>query len=195
MFKDLLNETKGFKYQITVKVLFEKYKENGDIQFAPVYFNSTTKTDINFKYDLDKSFQETLCRIDNWINERPGWVVESIDAKYINISIYSPLPASSYIKLPVELKNSMKGLINFKNNNNKYFLWYHVGHLNPLKTHSKRITKTDKNMVNDLDYEGIEFPVSKKDCSKIEQKNNICINFFCYENNLVYPVYISDQKF
>ena len=49
-------------------------------------------------------------------------------------------------------------------------------------------------MVNDLDYEGIEFPASKKDYSKIEQKNNICINGFCYRNNLVHPVYISDKK-
>ena len=50
-------------------------------------------------------------------------------------------------------------------------------------------------MVNDLDYEGIEFPVSKKDFGKIEKKNNICINMFCYENNLVYPIHISDEKF
>ena len=50
-------------------------------------------------------------------------------------------------------------------------------------------------MVNDLDYEGIEFRVSIKDYSKIEKKNNICINVFCCENDLVYPVYISDQKF
>ena len=35
-------------------------------------------------------------------------------------------------------------------------------------------------MVNDLDYEGIEFPVSKKDYFKIKQKN-ICFNAFCYE--------------
>ena len=26
---------------------------------------------------------------------------------------------------------------------------------------------------------------------KIEKKNNICINVFCYENNLAYPVDIS----
>ena len=26
-------------------------------------------------------------------------------------------------------------------------------------------------------------------------KNDICINVFCYENNLVYPVYVSNQKF
>ena len=49
-------------------------------------------------------------------------------------------------------------------------------------------------MVNDLDYEGIKFPVSKKDYSRIEQKNNICINVFCYENGLTYPVYGSNEN-
>ena len=44
-------------------------------------------------------------------------------------------------------------------------------------------------MVNDLDYVDINFPVSKKDYSKIEKKNNICINVFCYENDLIDPVY------
>ena len=48
LFSDLLNETKGFKYQITVKVLLKKYKHNGEIEFAPVYFNSFTKTVRNF---------------------------------------------------------------------------------------------------------------------------------------------------
>ena len=42
-------------------------------------------------------------------------------------------------------------------------------------------------MVNGLDYEGIKFPFSKKDYSKIEQKHNIRVNVFCYENNSTYP--------
>ena len=50
-------------------------------------------------------------------------------------------------------------------------------------------------MVNDLNYEGIELPVSRKDFSKIEKKNNIYINVFCYENNSVYHVYVSNKKF
>ena len=41
LFSDLLNETKGFKYQITLKVMLKKYKPNGEIEFRPVYFNST----------------------------------------------------------------------------------------------------------------------------------------------------------
>ena len=49
-------------------------------------------------------------------------------------------------------------------------------------------------MVNDLHYDGIEFPVRGKDFSKIETKTNICINAFFYENKLTFPIYISDQK-
>ena len=55
-FKDLLNEMKGFKYQITVKLLLIKYKGNGDIQFAPVYFNFETKEVINSEYNAENTF-------------------------------------------------------------------------------------------------------------------------------------------
>ena len=67
----------------------------------------------------------------------------------------------------------MKGLI--KNNNNKCFLWCHIRHLNLLKIHPERTTKADKNMVNDLDYEGIKFPVSKKHFGKIKTKILACV--------------------
>ena len=62
-FNDLLNETKGFKYQITVKVLLKKYKPNEEIEFTPVYFNSSTKTIINNRFKLEHAFQEILYRI------------------------------------------------------------------------------------------------------------------------------------
>ena len=106
MFKDLLNGTKGFKYQITLAVLLSK--KNGDTEYSPVYFNSATKIVINSgKYMLGKSFQEVLYRIDNWINEGSGWKIESINCEYVNISIYSPLMGSKYIELPDKLKNPM----------------------------------------------------------------------------------------
>ena len=113
---------KRFKYQISVAILLSKHQINRDIEYAPVYFNSATKTVINSdKYDLDKSFQEILCRIENWINEGSGWIIESINGEYVNISMYSPLIGSTYIELPEKLKNSGKGLINIKNNDNKCF--------------------------------------------------------------------------
>ena len=50
-------------------------------------------------------------------------------------------------------------------------------------------------MITNIDYEGIKFPVLKKSYCIIERQNNICINVFCYENILTYPVHLSDQKF
>ena len=60
LFSDLLNETKGFNYEITLKVILEIYKPNGEIEFRPVYLNSTTKTMINHKCSLENAFQEIL---------------------------------------------------------------------------------------------------------------------------------------
>ena len=54
LFKDLLNETNGFMYQITLKVKFRKYEAEGMIEFSPVCFNSTTKIVMNHKLDLDR---------------------------------------------------------------------------------------------------------------------------------------------
>ena len=108
LFSNLINEMKGFKYQITVKVLLKKYKPNREIEFAPVYFNSSTKLVINHRYELNKSFQEILYRIDTWINEGSGWILESVESQYINISTYKPLVGNSYIDLPIELRSPRK---------------------------------------------------------------------------------------
>ena len=168
LFTNLLNETKGFKYQITVKVLLKKYKPEKEIEFTPIYSNSLTKTIINNMFRLENAFQEILYKIDAWINEGSGWIIESIESQYINISTYKPLPGSSYIDLSTELRSPRKGLINIKNNDQKYFLWCHVRHINPLKKHPGRITKIDKRLASNLNYHGIEFPVTEKDFKKIE---------------------------
>ena len=75
LFSDLLKETKGFKYQITVKVLLRKYKLDGEIEFRLVYFNSLTKTVTKHKFKLGGSFQEILYMIDKWINEWSCWMI------------------------------------------------------------------------------------------------------------------------
>ena len=69
-----------------------------------------------------------------------------------------------------------------------------VRDLNLIDKNPQRIKK-DKELVSKRNYEGINFPISKKDYCKTEVQNKICINVFCYENKLVYSFYLSDQKF
>ena len=102
--------------------MLRKENKNANIEYLSVYFNSPTKTVINSEYCLNKSFQEILYRIDGWINEGSGWIIESINGEYVNISMYRPLVESTFVELPDKLKNSKKGLFNIKSNNNKCFL-------------------------------------------------------------------------
>ena len=100
-----------------------------------------------------------MYKIDNWINKRAGWIVGLIESQYIKISTYRPLLGSSYVILPVESTIPKNGLINNKNNDQKCFLRCHVRHINPVKIHTERITREDDKLVNNLNYDGIEFPV------------------------------------
>ena len=53
----MLDEIISLKYQITVKVLLSKQKENGSTEIAPVCVKSATNLVIILKHDLDTSFQ------------------------------------------------------------------------------------------------------------------------------------------
>lgn len=48
-------------------------------------------------------------------------------------------------------------------------------------------------MVEELIYQGIEFPVSTKDYTKIEVQHSINVNVFAYEDKQFYPIFISRQ--
>ena len=193
----LLNEMKGLKYVETLKVTFSKMSD-GEIVIKTAYFNSKVQTIINhteINEALQMSKQNILNLISQWISEGSGWTIKSVDSHYLNIVKYKPLKGSSYIQLPYELRNSAKALINMKNEDNECFRWCHIRHLNPQDKDPQRIKKSDKLYVKNLDYSGIQFPVSKKQYHRIEKQNKININVFCYENKEPYPIFLSEEKY
>ena len=96
--------------------------------------------------------------------------------------------------LTVELKSPRKGLINIKTKTKKNVFYGVILDILILqKNIQKELKKNDKRIAEKLDYNKIEFPIQEKDFTKIEVKNNICI-VFGYENGLMFPIYVSDQK-
>ena len=55
--------------------------------------------------------------------------------------------------------------------------------------------KEDKRLIGELNYEGIEFPVSQKQYNKIETQNSIRINVFGYEKEQPFFIHIFKEKF
>ena len=158
--------------------------EKNDLKTRP-YSIDMEKKDLNkltegqlIKLLLKKvSNQEILNVIDKWVSEGSRWVIDRIDSHYLNVTLYKPLNGSSYIELPTELRNPKKGLINIKNKDVECFRWCHIRHLNPQEKDPQRIKKEDKEMINEMNYEGIEFPISQNTITK--SKNRTASESMC----------------
>ena len=194
--KKSLSAMKGLKFIESLKITLWKPQDDGWI-YKTAYFNSKPQTIINdnsINEALQLTKQQILNFIAIWISEGSGWTIESVNGHYLNIVQYQPMKGSSYIQLPQELRNSAKGLINLKNNDNECFRWCHIRHSNPQDKYPQRIKKVDKEYIDKLNYIGIEFPVTIKQLNKIEKQNEININVFGYEEKQPYPIYISKEK-
>ena len=186
LFDELLRDKKGFKYVLSTKIILKKRTNDNGRSYSTVYFNSLVKTVINQRYHLNESFEEILNLLDAWINESSAWTIDQIDRLYINTPNYEPLLGSSYISLPENLRNSMKGLINLKNEDRKCFIWCHVRLINPTNSHPERVNKQDKKIAANLNYSDIVFPLGFNDYELIENRFEMNVNVFGYENK-VYP--------
>ena len=194
----ILKSMKGAKFVETLRVTFEKQTGREERIIKTAYFNSQPQTITNntqIEPALSLSKQVILNKIAVWISEGSGWTIQSVENHYINVVKYEPMKGSSYIKLPTELRNSAKGLINMKNEDNECFRWCHIRHLNPQDKYPQRIKKSDKAFIENLNYSGIEFPVTTKQYNKIEKQNEININVFGYEEKQKYPIYVSKEKY
>ena len=192
-----MSSTKGLKFIESLKVTFETPAGNDQVVIKTAYFNSQAQTIINqteIPEALKLSKQQILNKVAQWISEGSGWMIRLVDNRYLNVVKYQPIKRSSYIKLPNELQNSAKGLINIKNEDNECFRWCHIRYLNPQDRDPQRIKNSDRAFIQNPDHEGITFPVTIKQINKIERQNKIRINVFGYEEKQPFPIFVSKEK-
>ena len=69
----------------------------------------------------------------------------------------------------------------------KIFLWCQVRYINPVKIDLERITQEDKELLNKLDYDGIEFSVRQKDF-RLKQKTTFALMCFVMKTNWFFQI-------
>ena len=102
-----LKDKKGFKFIETLEVTFEKdtidSKTGKRVSiYKTAFFNGKAKTITkasDIEHELSMSRQEILNVIDKWVSDGSGWVINRIDSHYINVTTYTPLHGSSYIRI------------------------------------------------------------------------------------------------
>ena len=78
------------------------------------YIRSDAMTVTNQKSNLNAAYKTLKILWDIWDGPGSGWRIDKIQDISINVSNYEALVGRSYIPLPTELNNSMKGLIILK---------------------------------------------------------------------------------
>jgi len=113
----------------------------------------------------------------------------------LGVVSYIPLKGASYIPLPKRIKDK-KAVLNIQNKDQKCFLWSILAAKHPIdrKEHPHRVTHYT-NYEDELNMEGIDYPVRIPQIKKIEKQNeNISINVFGFDQNELFPVYITKFK-
>ena len=112
--------------------LFDKnglagYKED------EAYFR-TEKKRVLKSTNVEKLVKDNIKKInldiEKYQNNGSGWYFKNIKELQINVVEYFPQKGSSYIDLPVWIKNK-KAIINPKNKDDKCFIWCVLRYLHP----------------------------------------------------------------
>ena len=122
LLRDLLRQKRGFKYNLYIAVTLKRWNNAINIfDIETVKLKAKAVTVTNQRFNLNGAYEESKHILDIWTGLGSGWIIDKMENINIDIANYDPLAGSSYIQLPPELNNSMKGLTNIKNKDDECF--------------------------------------------------------------------------
>ena len=187
------NEHNAIKFFISIEVKF--YSQVRDENFVRHFnhgyrelYNMDDFDDI-YKYFLDE-FIADISEENLGISSLTLISINKVNLKMVKINT---LRGSSYIELP----HKSPCILNIQNNDNKCFLYSILAHLHKLEKndHPQRPQKY-KYYEDEINMEGIKYPVSLHDLPTFEKQNNISLYVFSVPSNAtdyseINPQYIS----
>ena len=189
-----LNEHRNIKLEAILKCIMSKTNiSTGEVEYTVGFFASKVEIALQGT-DLDDLYRKIMDKILESLAafqmRGSNWIFESIDALDIHTVKYEPLGGSSYIPLPKALSNK-KAIINMQNDDEECFKWCVTRALYPVSEHPERITKILREQAQQLNWDGIEFPLELQKIDRFERQNDVGVNLFAYEWG-VYPLRISE---
>lgn len=200
---DVINHLKeqiqrGIKWYINLHAVFIKsaVSENGLIteKSHDIYQGSKTYTalyDEEIEDVLPEVFQTIFTKFQEFERQGSGWRLDKVEKVEVFTAAYEPLHGTSHLPLPEGLKDS-RSILNIRNNDTKCFLWSVLAHLHPVKNNKKRVYKY-RQYEKELNTDGITFPMRLRDIKKFEKQNNLSINVFGFEEDII-PLHLAKHS-
>lgn len=162
-----------------------------------LYFSTSNKI-VGLGTDLHKHFKENIIdevlkSVENTAIRGSGFTLSRIIKLDVQICSYDPLRGSSYIETPLKLfkKGAIVNVMN--KHDDMCFKWSILSALYPAKHNPSRLQHYLK-YENELNFDGIDFPVRLQDINKfVSQNKGISVNVYHYDekNDCVHPLRVS----
>ena len=170
--------------QTTTWIRFQKDDELVDLAFNSRMMNVYNLSDID--EIVDEMINQMKEQIENPALLNSRFVFDEVLFTNVNFHQLNLTRGSSYLPLPDWLVKK-KAIINPKNEDKECFKWAVIAasRWEEINNNPERISKL-KRFEKDFDWSEIGFPVSIKDISKFEFRNQISINLLAIEGKQIY---------
>ena len=173
---------RAIRSQTTIWIRFMKGNEYVDLAF------NSRMTPVYILNDLDsivRSMIDHMEQVENPALRDSKFIFDSVVHMDISVHRLNLTRGSSYIPLPDWLVKK-KAIINPKNLDLKCFKWSVIAALKWREIDGDHQKVSKLRRYDDLDWTGINFPVSTKDISKFELRNRIGVNVLALDSKTPY---------
>ena len=149
--------------------------------------------------DLSEAHQKILKSFDAYLREGSGWVFDEVVKIDVRLANYVPLQGNSFIPTLPSLRSfiptlpslrSKHCLVNVQNDDDKCYAWAVLLAIKNFETNPQRVAKY-KQFEQELNMDGISYPVQIQQIPKFEKQNGISINLYGYDDGEIFPLCIS----
>ena len=206
-----LQSMKSLKFYLSINIECKKLIED---EFMKTANFRSTATPLLESTDLSLVLEQHFCKIaekvEKYSRNGSGYVMEGLSELNIYVCKYTPLAGGSWIALPSGLETKKANLLNIQTTDDSCFVYSCLAAKHPLPRSKKNVKNQPKsydNHLEELDIDGLSFPMELKEIKKFEEKNNFRVNVIGYddietEDNegeirltpALFPLYYSDNQ-
>jgi len=194
----VLYDFRALKVHFRTGVDFEKTTDEGVnpttgwFYSRPITMSGISDVDMA---DVAAGFNQA---VENFYVRGSNWQMKNLREFTICFSPYLPLQGSSFLPTP-QCISGKRAVVNIKNDDNYCFLYSILAGIRiDLKTHPNRASQYQRRL-NELNYDGLEFPLKFQDVAKFENMNpDVSVNVFLYTiskpKDGLYPLYVTKNR-
>ena len=184
----------GLKFYISMEL---DMKRPTDESTKLVFFQTRSTAILattNIEEEVKKHAAHLTDKIEKYLRYGSGWLVESVRKLNIMSAKYNPTKGSSFIELPAAIAKK-RSLLNIKNDDNKCLLWCLLAGLHPEVKTNQNVVSSYRKFENELNMEGVSYPVTIHHLDRIERQNTLAISVFTWdEDEGFYPLRVAEVQ-